>query len=303
MTRLGVLLLLLLAVVGGDARRPVRRGARGFQGPAGSSGGGSGSTHHVVFDTPGVSVWTVPTGTNLISIQTWGGGGGSAITHFCDVSTQTYCICNGGGGGAFAMATYNLTGVTQLTIDVGTAGIAPVSGGATFVRDADTSGTLIDIGASGGVSDISIGACTVGSDESNMIETSANPTTPSVALGGDAIEPDGLNLQVNSALSLAGGSSTTAYTAQLVNGANVGQMSVGGTGGSSPMSGPGGNGGVVVCSADNANYCIDAGGHPTGPGQGGGGAAVAASTGYSGGPIVINLLSNRGGVGMVILQY
>jgi hypothetical protein len=216
--------------------------------------------------TPGTV--SIPPGVSEITIEIWGAGGASGQYGPLNAPQGLTTACSGGGGGAYAMATYNVTGVTQLTITVG-AGATQHDGGTTTVMDVGPpSGHRINMTAVGGRRGI---AC-----EANS-ETSFG-TTRSIA-GGVSTAPLGSNLQPGSSVHVHGGSTVNAVGLLLGDdaGGTVGttwsMLGLGSAGGSAFGSGPGGVGANAFHSFGSGknNAIVVPGGTNPNPGSGAGG--------------------------------
>lgn len=269
-------------------------------GATGGSSSASVAFEGTIFTTPGLPFnWSVPVGAKTVMIQAWGGGGSSA-TFTCRTTTagdEQYCMCSGGGGGAFAMGTFNLTGVTQLTITVGAAGSGHANGGETLVIDAQTKGQLIRVQSAGGQSLTSGTFCATGIAESVTLLTGSN--TPLEAAGGAATSPSGSNLQPNTKLSVNGGKSEAAYALDTT--VLTATMYVqGGRGGATYPSVAGAAGGSIVCPNTVDTLCQAQVSTPLVPGQGAGGGAISASSAVQAG-LLSTINGVNGGTGMVIL--
>jgi len=214
------------------------------------------------------------------------------------VGSAQGCACFGGGGGAYAAGTYNITaGVTKLTITVGAGGTSSTSGTASKVFDANThSGQLVHLVANGGQTVTSGNSVPVTGASASV---NLGNGSPSHATGGSATAPSGRNLQPNSALSVDGGPSGTAYVLLTSDGF---VFATGGQGGSAYGSGAGGVAGSVIAAPNVTPFIYTAqGGTPLGAGQGAGGGAVSSSAGNTGATKTLNAIS--GANGMVVLHY
>lgn len=74
-----------------------------------------------VYNTPGISTFTVPAGITSITVEAWGGGGGG--------KNAAAAAQAGGGGGAYSKSTLVVTPGSIITFTVGTGGAAGVTGG------------------------------------------------------------------------------------------------------------------------------------------------------------------------------
>jgi hypothetical protein len=197
------------------------------------------------------------------------------------------------------VGTYNLTGVTQITITVGAAGSGSNSGGTTKVVDAQTHGHRIQVQSAGGSTLTGGTRCAFASGISTTLSSGTNPRVPILVAGGTATPPSGINLQSNTKLMVNGGSSEPAYAIDIPGST---QYSQGGRGGATYPSTAGPAGGSVICPSSETTYCSSQTTTPLVPGSGAGGGAISVSSGTSGSqPTAVS--STSGGVGAVIIEY
>lgn len=196
----------------------------------GSSGGSTiGLAADVEYDFPVINAYTVagsytetiPEGFSTVTIEAWGGGGGSgAYSGGTDFG-------GGGGSGAYSRSSYNLNGAAGLTISisVGVGGVAPpvsADGGDTTVSSGTFSITSITAGGGVKGGDASIGVDGAGG-------------AGGTASGGNAQNTSGNAGQSGSLIGLGGAAVTT----------NIVTYYPGGKGGNSQGELPGNDGAVV----------------------------------------------------------
>ncbi|MNL03747.1 hypothetical protein D3C87_1242950 [compost metagenome] len=206
--------------------------------------------------TSGTS-WTVPSGvSSLISVECWGGGGGTA-SHF----GTSY---GGGGGGAYAKKlSVPVTSGASISYSIGSGGtslanVVGTNGGDTWFVNSTTvlakggQGSIKDntnyLGGAGGSSAASIG---------NVVYAGGN--------GGNSVVD----------MSGAGGGSSATPTGAGTNGANS-NSTTGGAGGSAATGGAGGTAGVKSTTPTMGG---DGVANQNGGGGGGGGGGSTSGTG------------------------
>lgn len=92
----------------------------------------------VTYSTPGTYTFTVPSCTNYICIEAWGGGGGGGGT-----GTSTASVGGGGGGGGYGAGCYVVTPGGPLTVTVGAGGTGAVGTGTGGTGGSSSVGSLI----------------------------------------------------------------------------------------------------------------------------------------------------------------
>lgn len=185
----------------------------------------------------------VPTVTQLVQIEAWGGGGGGG-------GVSSGISAAGGGAGGYCRSLLTVTKGVTLTITVGAGG----TGGTSSGTNGTAGGTTSVVGASSAVSatggGLGAGGTGVGSNQA-----------------GGAGGVCGVGT-----FKITGGDGSGAGTASGGTNANAG------TGGNAPLGGPGGARGTTgVANASNL------GGAGQTPGGGGGGAGFSATAGGNGG--------------------
>jgi hypothetical protein len=191
-----------------------------------------------VFDTPGVTEWTVPdvlqAGLRKAHVTVVGGGGGGGL------SSSTSERAAGGGGGGGAMGVVDLQSVTSIEITVGTGGSGAATAGSGASGGSSSFGTMLSAtGGGGGGNQVgSGGAKGLGTGgDINVSGGSGSDGTNATAGGGSG---DG-----GQSIFGGGGRSASSYASADVDGFAPGSGG-GGTAAGAPQGGNGGNGIVIV---------------------------------------------------------
>ena len=224
----------------------------------------------VIYDTPGINVFTVPPGVKAFIVECWGGGGGGGAD-------------GGGGGGGSGYAKITVTGVLYgqtYNVYVGTAGTGGIAGGSEDGNDGEDS--YYEDGST----------CKAGGGKGG---TSGNTTR----LGGDG------GLGISGSIVFDGGNGGNS-TGGSLGGGGGGSADDGGDGGNgadddgvnpgdggAPGGTEGGRGGV---GGDDSGSDLGDDGNP--PGGGGGGGGDLSNGGAGGGGLVI-ISYTTGHVGFV----
>lgn len=89
-----------------------------------------------VFSVAGTFTFTVPPRVTAITVEIWGGGGGSPINH-C-YGQRCFCCAGGGGGGGYAASSFAVSPGQNYQVVVGRGGIASETGlsGAIYIGHA-----------------------------------------------------------------------------------------------------------------------------------------------------------------------
>jgi hypothetical protein len=239
-------------------------------------GGNSGTANQVVYQTPGTSTFTVPTGVTSVTVQAWGAGGSGG-----NGSSGTGSG-GGGGGGGFARATLTVTPGESLTINVGSGGTKAVAAsdggyGGGFSAVLRSATYLVQAGGGGGGGGAQ-GTSAGGAGGAGGGATAVNGTAGTGTTGG------GLGIG-GSTVAGTGGAAGTSGSAGYSGAANLGG-DAGGSGatcttsvttrGGNAGTGGGGKGGT-------ATSCSGGGGGGGGRFGGGGGGSVINTSNRAGG--------------------
>lgn len=132
--------------------------------------------------TAGSSTFTVPTGVTSISVKVWGAGGGGGA------GSGSTAVGGNGGGGGYAKADLTVTPSTNLTVEVGTAGIKAGAnsrggngGGYSAVKNGGT--FLVQAGGGGGGGGAR-GTTNGGNSNGSAGGSTTNGSTPTSGGGG-----------------------------------------------------------------------------------------------------------------------
>jgi gliding motility-associated-like protein len=247
-----------------------------------------GQSSTTIFDTPGATTWTVPSGVTSINVQLWGGGGGGAGAGPANGA-------GGGGGGAYTVSTMTVVPGTTYTLTVGVggtggAGCAVPGNGADGTNSwFGSAGTLFaNAGKGGKISVVAGGAGGIGG--------TASSGSGIISYRGGAGAAGGTGI-VYSAAGGGGGGSSAGTSANGVNGSGavtIAANTLGGIGGIGPQgSGYGGQGGGYTNNP--ALLLIGMDGHT--PGGGGGGAGNGSNPSCAG----LTTTGGKGAHGRIII--
>jgi hypothetical protein len=155
-----------------------------------------GYTHMVVYSTPGISSWTVPSGVKYVMVEVWGAGG-----------SHGYCLyvhgCPGidfsPGNGGYAKGIYDVSSLTSVNVTVGSYGGFFVAG-SQVGGDGSLSSFGNLISASGGLKGPTVSVFG-GSDEGTGANGSGNGQVNNT---GSLPKGERVNAVLNSGINLNG---------------------------------------------------------------------------------------------------